>query len=155
MRRKCFEKNGRPALTESALYSPLDEPDVFVGFCFVLIIALSRILRLERELLSRLRLNRRWCSRQFPCTTRPPPKPASSCNSLDRSSWSPVKMLGLLSRVPLETCISAGRVFLVRQILSLPWYWLARPRAPSFSRVCSNDGFPYKTMLWHQLSFTQ
>ena len=60
VRRKWFEKNGQPTLTESALYSPLDEPEVFAGFCFALIIALSKVLRLDRfdlALLSRLRLN--------------------------------------------------------------------------------------------------
>lgn len=44
--RKYIEKNEQPTLTESALYSPPDEPEVFVGFGFALIIALSMTLEL-------------------------------------------------------------------------------------------------------------
>jgi hypothetical protein len=34
----CAEENEHPTLTDSALYSPPDEPEAFVGFGFVLII---------------------------------------------------------------------------------------------------------------------
>ena len=44
MGRMCIEENGQPTLTDSALYSPPEEPEVFVGFGFVLIIALWMII---------------------------------------------------------------------------------------------------------------